>query len=66
MTLLPLDGQKSVNLRDERHQLIRVLFVRSKFAKLHPLLFLLGNHRALLVGRTFNEALARTVPKLHC
>ena len=40
--MLPLDGQKSVNLRDERHQLIRVLFVRSKFAKLHPLLFLLG------------------------
>jgi len=44
--MLPLDLQEVVNLRDERHQLISVLFVRGKFAQFHPFLFLLANHRA--------------------
>src|ERR1700723_4304210 len=61
-----LDLQEAINLRDERHHFISVLLVRSKLAKLHPFLwfvFLFGNHRALLIGRTVEHAVARSVPK---
>jgi hypothetical protein len=55
--------QQPANLRDERDQLFRVLLLGSKFAIFHPLLVLLGNHRALQVGRTFPKPPARSVPK---
>jgi hypothetical protein len=44
--MLPLDLEEPVNLRDEHYQLMSALFVRSKFARFHPFLFLLANHRA--------------------